>query len=297
MSKGCPEYLFNAFTRTTYSLYISLTYLIPQVYKGLSRFNTYTVHSLDQVTFIQSHKMNVGCLLYRFPSNRIYSHSSTRIIQSAMASQQYSSQVNVHPPLPPRDFQATRFEVIDPSQMVEEERLPFYNSNHYYPMRIGEILKDCYQVVAKLGYGASSIVWLCRDLRYSQPPSYFHCPIAKHDLLPLRDRSHRVIKAYVNTLEHNQELEVFKHLASITVEHSGRLHVPQLEDSFRMKSRNGEHDFFVMTPLGMSMRSLQELQVGGIFAQSVVKGALDQVLLGLNFLHEADVIHTGKIQT
>ena len=31
-----------------------------------------------------------------------------------------------------------------------------------------------------------------------------------------------------------------------------------------------------------------------VFAQSVVKGALDQVLLGLNFLHEANVIHTGK---
>lgn len=106
-----------------------------------------------------------------------------------------------------------------------------------------------------------------------------------------------MIKAHVNTLVHNQELDVFKHLASITVEHSGRLHVRQLEDSFKMKSRNGEHDFFVMTPLGMSMRSLQELQKGRIFAQSVVKGALDQVLFGLNFLHEADVIHTGKIQT
>ena len=50
--------------------------------------------------------------------------------------------------------------------MVEEERLPFYNRDHYYPMRIGEVLKDRYQVVAKLGYGASSTVWLCRDLRY-----------------------------------------------------------------------------------------------------------------------------------
>jgi hypothetical protein len=103
-----------------------------------------------------------------------------------------------------------------------------------------------------------------------------------------------VIKAYVNTLEYNQELEVFKHLAGITVEHSGRAHVRQLEDSFKMKSCNGEHDFFVLTPLGMSMRTLQELQKDGIFAQSVIKGALDQVLFGLNFLHEADVIHTGK---
>lgn len=79
-----------------------------------------------------------------------------------MASQQYST----HPmALSPRDFQSTKFEVIDPSQMVEEERLPFYNRDHYYPMRIGEVIKDRYQVVAKLGYGACSTIRLCRDLR------------------------------------------------------------------------------------------------------------------------------------
>ncbi|KAG4428341.1 hypothetical protein IFR05_016175 [Cadophora sp. M221] len=59
-----------------------------------------------------------------------------------------------------------------------------------------------------------------------------------------------------------------------------------------MKSCNGEHDFFVSTPLGMSMRTLQELHKDGIFAQSVIKVALDKILFGLNFLHEADVIHT-----
>jgi len=91
-----------------------------------------------------------------------------------MASQQYSDRVMVLPPLPPRAFQLTGFEVIDPSQMVEEERLPFYNRDHYYPMRIGEVLKDRYQVVTKLGYGASSTVWLCRDLRYSKYPSNFY---------------------------------------------------------------------------------------------------------------------------
>jgi hypothetical protein len=85
-----------------------------------------------------------------------------------MASRQSSTQVMV---LPPREFQSTGFEVIDPSQMVEEERLPFYNRNDYYPMRIGEVLKDRYQVLAKVGYGTSSTVWLCRDLRYLFPPS------------------------------------------------------------------------------------------------------------------------------
>ena len=103
-----------------------------------------------------------------------------------------------------------------------------------------------------------------------------------------------MVKAHINTLKHNQELEVFRHLAAITEEHSGRAYVRRLEDSFKLKSSNGEHDCFVLIPLGMSMRTLQELNKDGIFAQSVVKGALDQLLFGLNFLHEADVIHTGN---
>lgn len=86
--------------------------------------------------------------------------------------------MTAHLRLPTHDVQPASFEVIDPSQMVEEERLPSYNRNHYYPMRMGEVLKDRYRVVAKLGYGASSTVWLCRDLRYSHPPSYFDCLIA-----------------------------------------------------------------------------------------------------------------------
>jgi len=79
-----------------------------------------------------------------------------------MASRQSCTQATM---LPPREFPSSGLEVIDPSQMVEEEQLPFYNRNHYYPMRIGEVLKDRYQVLAKVGYGTSSTVWLCRDLR------------------------------------------------------------------------------------------------------------------------------------
>lgn len=66
--------------------------------------------------------------------------------------------------LQPRKFPSIGFEVIDPSQSVEEERLPFYRSDDYYPMRIGESIRDRYQVVAMLGYGTGSTVWLSCDV-------------------------------------------------------------------------------------------------------------------------------------
>ncbi|KAJ4313616.1 hypothetical protein N0V84_009323 [Fusarium piperis] len=95
----------------------------------------------------------------------------------------------------PREFPATGFERIDSCQLVEEEKLPFYRRQDYYPMRIGQVVQESYQVVAKLGYG-------------------------------------------------------------------------------------------------MSLRTLQELQKDGVFQQTLVTTALDQTLLGLNYLHDASVIHT-----
>jgi len=46
----------------------------------------------------------------------------------------------------------------------EEEANPGYKAEHFYPVRIGEIFKSRYEVLAKLGFGMCSTVWLCRDL-------------------------------------------------------------------------------------------------------------------------------------
>lgn len=47
---------------------------------------------------------------------------------------------------------------------IEEETLPGYLAERYYPVRLGEVSQSRYKVIAKLGYGSSSTVWLCRDL-------------------------------------------------------------------------------------------------------------------------------------
>lgn len=66
----------------------------------------------------------------------------------------------------PRVFPTIDFETISPNEKLEEERLPSYNYEEYYPIRIGEVINSRYQIVAKLGYGVTSTVWLSRDLQY-----------------------------------------------------------------------------------------------------------------------------------
>ncbi|UPK93021.1 hypothetical protein LCI18_003956 [Fusarium solani-melongenae] len=68
------------------------------------------------------------------------------------------------PPEEPRSFSISGFSLIDQSQKVEEEELPDYVADRFYPVRLGEVFQGRYQTIAKLGFGSSSTIWLARDL-------------------------------------------------------------------------------------------------------------------------------------
>lgn len=70
------------------------------------------------------------------------------------------------PPSPPRHFSASKFPIVEGATPFEEEAMPAYEMGLFYPVRIGEVFKDRYQVLRKMGYGANSTVWMCRDLMY-----------------------------------------------------------------------------------------------------------------------------------
>ena len=48
---------------------------------------------------------------------------------------------------------------------TDEERVPGYKSEHYYPANPGDILKSKYQLDVKIGWGTSSTVWLAHEIR------------------------------------------------------------------------------------------------------------------------------------
>lgn len=64
----------------------------------------------------------------------------------------------------PLTFSNPNFMRIPVDEKIEEELFPDYVASRYYPVRIGEVLRGRYQIVGKLGFGASSTVWLARDL-------------------------------------------------------------------------------------------------------------------------------------
>jgi serine/threonine-protein kinase SRPK3 len=95
------------------------------------------------------------------PSPRLSFHldiASSRIGLSKRA------MADLRSPSQPRVFPCSGWDIIDPSLKIEEEAIPSYKPEKFYPVRIGEVFNHRYQVVGKLGYGSSATVWLCRDL-------------------------------------------------------------------------------------------------------------------------------------
>ena len=65
----------------------------------------------------------------------------------------------------PLVFPSTGFQTFGDDVLLEEEGLPDYSRDALYPVRLGEVFTDRYQVVGKLGFGMSSTVWLARDMQ------------------------------------------------------------------------------------------------------------------------------------
>lgn len=62
-------------------------------------------------------------------------------------------------------FSNPNFKILPADEKVEEETHEAIPKNRYYPVRIGEVIQDKYQVLGKLGYGLGSTVWLAQDFR------------------------------------------------------------------------------------------------------------------------------------
>ena len=71
------------------------------------------------------------------------------------------------------------FQELPIEAQIEEELVPGYQPEDFYPVKLGEMFESRYQVVAKLGCGVGSTAWLCRDQGYDAP-SVHPTPLAHH---------------------------------------------------------------------------------------------------------------------
>ncbi|KAE8151468.1 U4/U6 small nuclear ribonucleo protein PRP4 [Aspergillus avenaceus] len=172
----------------------------------------------------------------------------------------------------PRIFPTSGFEVLDVSLKLEEETLPTYSAEKYYPVHQGEIFEDRYQTLAKLGYGVTSTVWLARDLLES---------------------TYVVLKVYTLGQVREHELSIYNHINSVETDHPGRKFIRKLLGHFFVDGPHGRHICLVHQPLGINATDLLRKIPGRAMTLEDMKPAIRQLLGVLDFLHSvARVIHT-----
>ncbi|KAK9440303.1 serine threonine protein kinase, CMGC group [Metarhizium brunneum] len=168
------------------------------------------------------------------------------------------------------------FTPIPLHEKIEEELFPDYLASRYYPVRVGEILKNRYQIVGKLGFGASSTVWLARDL-----------PRRRHVALKLFIHSQSMGEQL------DRELSIYKRISASPSKHSGRSAVRELLDSFDVCGPDGSHRCLVHPPLWESTLTFLRRNPVERLPAPVLAFILRRLFLALDFLHrECQIIHT-----
>ncbi|GIK01780.1 hypothetical protein Aspvir_005821 [Aspergillus viridinutans] len=171
----------------------------------------------------------------------------------------------------PRIFPSSGFTILDPSVKFEEENLPDYLEERYYPVQIGEVFNSRYQVLTKLGFGSSSTVWLCRDLH---------------------NERYLVLKVHVRTRQQLPEVQISKHLKAIKEFHGGEKYVRLVLDSFEVPGPYGVHPCLLYEPAGIDIRDYIHCLEGDALPEDLLRPTLRFILIALDYLHQANVIHT-----
>ncbi|KAM6524265.1 hypothetical protein FSOLCH5_004867 [Fusarium solani] len=171
-----------------------------------------------------------------------------------------------------RNFPSEGFDVLPIDRKVEEETLPEYRAEGFYPVKLGEVFASRHQVVAKLGFGTTLTVWLCRDLT--------------EDVLV-------TLKVCTTGQDTAQGLVISNHIKAIDgSEHPGKNILRVALDDFKVTGPQGSHQCPVFAPLGLTFTDYRNLFPQRSLPKDILRVTLLMVLLGVDFMHQAGVVHT-----
>lgn len=154
----------------------------------------------------------------------------------------------------------------------DAESAELYHPGGFHPTHLGDVLKQRYKIVRKIGFGQHSTVWLARDC---QEDRYVSVKIVTAADGRGTDLARPVISFH-------QKIAASKH--------PGTAHIVPLLDHFVHSGPNGEHPFLVFKPMGRNTNALTEEDVGTMtlrFARELSR----QLVLALDCIHGAGLAH------
>ncbi|PGH21432.1 hypothetical protein AJ80_03223 [Polytolypa hystricis UAMH7299] len=158
----------------------------------------------------------------------------------------------------------------------EEEELPDYKPEDFYPVRLGDVLESRYQVIAKLGFGVGSSVWLCRDLEFGDYVTLKVCTCSQEA---------------GSATQSTNEVAVARHIQAIDGEHPGGRYLRLVLGEFTIHGPRGKHRCLLYTPQGVTYTAFRNLLPDRMLDRALLQQTYQLILIGLDLLHQAGVVH------
>ncbi|CAE6483028.1 unnamed protein product [Rhizoctonia solani] len=130
---------------------------------------------------------------------------------------------------------------------LDEELVHKFDPVYWYPATVGQVLNNTYKLVAKLGFGNSSTVWLAKDItRWSWLPTrYVALKISTSHTADPTDAAYHMHETYIS-----------KQILSKNPTHPGLQFLRTAIDEFQLPGQKGFHPVLVYEPMRESASTL-----------------------------------------
>jgi hypothetical protein len=102
-----------------------------------------------------------------------------------------------------------------------------------------------------------------------------------------------ILKACTCDEETTQESAISQHINSVEADHPGKQRLRVALDEFDLDHNTQKHHCLAFTPLGLTYTQFRNVFPSRTLNKDLLKQSLLMILLGLDFLHQAGVVHTG----